>query len=395
MMSRYGPWAFAAAITIALGAILGNVRLPAAWLIAGILGAAIATVVTRRKLDPPRKAMSAAQGVIGVAAFGPLLKFSGSDLVQFAGCALFSTGSTIALSIALGLLLARMSTRLDLATANLSVMAGASVTACCVARELEADERYVALSQYLRMTIVALTMPLVASQLATADPAPLVVAEDGNLQWEGLLALATIIVAGGSLARLIKTPVPFLLGPMLAAAVLAMASPTVAILISPNNEVKAIAYIVIGWQAGGGFALDTLRKFVRHIPLILMFIVLTIAGCFAIAVAVSALAGVSLADAYLATTPGGIFSAMAIANEVHSGPVVVTLQIVRMPTLVFVIGMFPKIIEWLLRRTEASTHSMAAGRIQKSRSSLSTVFGERNSEARNLRYLATEVTRYR
>jgi membrane AbrB-like protein len=119
---------------------------------------------------------------------------------------------------------------------------------------------------------------------------------------------------------------------------------------NPTTVVTNIAYVVIGWQAGGGFAVDILRRFVKLIPLTLMFIAMTIASCFAVALAVSSWAGVSLADAYLATTPGGIYGVLAIANEVHSGPIVVTLQVLRLVTMVLAAGMIPKIIGWLNRR---------------------------------------------
>jgi len=118
--------------------------------------------------------------------------------------------------------------------------------------------------------------------------------------------------------------------------------------------VTNIAYVVIGWQAGGGFAVDVLRRFVKLIPLTLVFIALTIGSCFAVAVAVSHWAGVSLADAYLATTPGGIYGVLAIANEVHSGPIVVTLQVLRLVTMVLAAGMIPKIIGLLTRRQSAA-----------------------------------------
>ena len=62
-----------------------------------MLGAAIVALTSRRELTPPAKAMSAAQGVIGVVAVEPLTKLTGSDLVHFAGCAAFSVSVTLGL----------------------------------------------------------------------------------------------------------------------------------------------------------------------------------------------------------------------------------------------------------------------------------------------------------
>ena len=94
-------------------------------------------------------------------------------------------------------------------------------------------------------------------------------------------------------------------------------------------------------------AVDVLRRFVRLIPLTLAFIALTNGSCVGVAVIVSHWASVSLSDAYLATTPGGIYGVLAIANEVHSGPIVVTLQVLRLVTMVVAAGMIPKLIGWL------------------------------------------------
>jgi membrane AbrB-like protein len=350
-MKNYSRWISAAAIVVAFGTLFAHVGLPAGWLIAGMLGAAAVALVSRSELTPPAKAMSAAQGVIGVVAVEPLTKLTGSDLVHFAGCAAFSVGVTLSLSLVFGLALARLAKGLGAATANLSLIAGGASTISSMARELGADERYVALSQYLRLTIVVLTMPMVLGALGTHDSSPGLVAAHDHWSVVGLLTMAALIVVAGRGAKLLKLPAPFLLGPLVVTAVLAIADPSLASLVSPTSVITDVAYVVIGWQAGGGFAVDVLRRFVRLIPLTLAFIALTIGSCFGVAVVVSHWASVSLSDAYLATTPGGIYGVLAIANEVHSGPIVVSLQVLRLVTMVVAAGMIPKLIGWSARRS--------------------------------------------
>jgi uncharacterized protein len=350
-MKNYTRWIAAAAIIVALGFLFTAVALPAGWLIAGMLGAAIVALTSRRELNPPAKAMSAAQGVIGVVAVEPLTKLTGGDLVHFAGCAAFSVSITLGLSIVLGVALARVAKGLGTATANLSLIAGGASTISSMARELGADERYVALSQYLRLTIVVLSMPLVLGAMGTRDPEPVTVGAHDRWSIVGLLGMAVLIFVAAHAAKAVKMPAPFLLGPLVVTAVLAIADPALVSLVSPNTLITNVAYVVIGWQAGGGFAVDVLRRFVRLIPLTLAFIALTIGSCFGVAVVVSQWASVSLADAYLATTPGGIYGVLAIANEVHSGPIVVTLQILRLITMVVTAGFIPKMIGWLDRRS--------------------------------------------
>ncbi len=349
-MKNYTRWITTAAIIAALGIAFTHFDLPAGWLIAGMLGAATVALISRRPLNPPAKAMSAAQGVIGVVAVEPLTKLTASDLLHFAGCAAFSVSITLGLSVVFGLALARMAKDLTPTTANLSLIAGGASTISSMAHELGADERYVALSQYLRLTIVVLTMPVVLGALGTKDNAPGLVASHDHWNVIGLLTMAGLIFVAARAAKLIRMPAPFLLGPLVVTAVLAIADPSFASLVDPTTVVTNTAYVVIGWQAGGGFAVDILRRFIRLIPLTLAFIAMTIASCFGVAVLVSHWAAVSLSDAYLATTPGGIYGVLAIANEVHSGPIVVTLQVLRLITMVVAAGMVPTVIAWIAQR---------------------------------------------
>jgi uncharacterized protein len=348
-MKNHTRWIAVAASIVALGTLFNFLALPAGWLIAGMLGAAAVALLSRRELNPPAKAMSAAQGVIGVVAVEPLTKLTTSDLAHFAGCAAFSVTITLGLSIVFGLALARLAKGLGAATANLSLIAGGASTISSMARELGADERYVALSQYLRLTIVVLTMPMVLGALGTHDSAPGLVPAHDHWNVVGLLAMAALIFVAARVAKLVKLPAPYLLGPLVGTAVLAIIDPALASLVSPTTVITDVAYVVIGWQAGGGFAIDVLRRFVKLIPLTLAFIALTIGSCFGVAVVVSHWASVSLSDAYLATTPGGIYGVLAIANEVHSGPIVVTLQVLRLITMVVAAGMIPRLIGWLDR----------------------------------------------
>jgi uncharacterized membrane protein AbrB (regulator of aidB expression) len=70
------------------------------------------------------------------------------------------------------------------------------------------------------------------------------------------------------------------------------------------------------------------------------------------AFAVSAWTGLSVSQAYLATTPGGIYAVLAAANDSGAGPIVVTMQVFRL--LVMVIAAI--VASKLLRTDNDSTH---------------------------------------
>src|SRR6202044_1205883 len=98
--------------------------------------------------------------------------------------------------------------------------------------------------------------------------------------------------------------------------------------------VNTAAYLVIGWKAGGSFTRSAMRQFLRLLPLTCTFIVAAIAGCLGLAIMVSAWAGIPFSQAYLATTPGGIYAVLATAMDSGAGPIVVTMQVFRMLVMV-------------------------------------------------------------
>ncbi|MGV7899221.1 AbrB family transcriptional regulator [Mycobacterium kansasii] len=59
------------------------------------------------------------------------------------------------------------------------------------------------------------------------------------------------------------------------------------------------------------------------------FIGVAVAGCLVLTFVVSAWTGVSFAQAYLATTPGGIYVALA-ASDSAAEPLVATMQVLRL-----------------------------------------------------------------
>ena len=334
------------AIVAALGLVFDELQLPAAWLIAAVLGAGITALISGRQLKPPARSIRPAQAVVGVVAAEPLTKLTPSHILDFASVGAFSIGVTLALSLVFGAALALLARNLSLTTAKLSLIAGGASTIASMARELGADQRYVALSQYLRLTIVVVTLPIVLTQLGAGVTGAGGAAE---AQWNllGLLALVAVVFVGGRLAALARMPAPFLLGPLFITAAIAMVWPPFVTVMNPPALLVNLAYIVIGLEAGGGFSAPAVRIFIKLLPVTLVFIAATIASCFGVAIVVSHWAGVPLADAYLATTPGGIYGVLAASAEIDSGPIVITLQVLRMLAMVLAAGMIPSFVRWI------------------------------------------------
>ena len=110
----------------------------------------------------PASVNTSAQAVIGVV-LGGLLELStlqslGADWLPVAAVIV----GTLALSIVAGLLMGRW-TSVSAITGSLSLSAGGAAGVTSMSRELGADERMVAVIQYLRVVLIVSTLPLITT----------------------------------------------------------------------------------------------------------------------------------------------------------------------------------------------------------------------------------------
>ncbi|WP_052230172.1 AbrB family transcriptional regulator [Streptomyces sp. CT34] len=339
-------WTGCVALTAVFGYALQRIGLAGGWLIGAMLAAAVLAFGTGGQLVPRRQLVRLAQGVIGVLTALPLTQLRGTDVIGYLGLAVVSILITLGISIGCGLWLTRASGgEVTPNTGILAMIAGGASTVSTIADQLGADQRYVSLSQYLRLLVVTATLPVVIPLLGATGGVGHAGGPTGDAPWtvSGVIALAVVIVCAGPVGERLRVPAPYLLAPLLVALVLGLAAPGGAVPQVPE-VVKEAAYVLVGWQAGGSFSRAAMALFVRLLPRTLLFIAVTIGGCFAVAAGTSAWCGIPLTDAYLATSPGGIYGVLAISHDIGSGPVVATLQVLRMVVMLLAAVALPEVI---------------------------------------------------
>jgi membrane AbrB-like protein len=221
------------------------------------------------------------------------------------------SAATLGICIVGGLLLARF-TALDAPTAQLGSVAGGASGIVAMADDLGADARFVAFMQYMRVLVVVLLTPLFLAVLfpghggGQAASSPTI----GSVT-DWLLSLG-ISAAGVTLAMAARMTAGKLIAPMILAAVV--------VLVVPGGEftvpqlLAQTAFALIGLQVGLRFTLETVRMLGRLLVPVLISILGLLVGCFCLAVILHfTTSNVSLLDAYLATTPGGLFAVLAVA----------------------------------------------------------------------------------
>lgn len=337
-------WLVVAAATAALAVGMDRLGVPSAALFAAVL-AGLAVALTgwprtrwRRgeRLELPTPVSKGAQAVLGVLSGALLQPATLTELAASWAPVLGAVVATLLVSVLAGLLLG-LRRDVDAATGSFAMVAGGASGLTAIAGELGADQRVVAVVQYLRVLVILLAMPVVAVLLGggpgtsagaagggsgsvTASAAPL---------WADVLFTAAVAAIGTWAARLAKLPAGPLLGPMVLAAALSATGLTQGA--TAPGPVLQVAFALIGLQVGLSFTRSNLRTVGRVLPTALVLIVVVIGATAAVGIPLLRLAGASTLDAYLATTPGGLYA--VVATSADSGgdtTLVLAVQVLRL-----------------------------------------------------------------
>ncbi len=245
-------WSSIVLATLVISALLSLLAVPSPALFGGLLTGMIFALTGGRRIVLHPFVNSGAQAVIGVVV-GTLLELSilqslGGDWLPVAGVVV----GTLLLSVVAGLLMGRW-TSVSAITGSLSLSAGGAAGITSMSRDLGADERMVAVIQYLRVVLIVATLPLVTAFVFHPPAAgESVVAVTQGAGWVVDVTFTAVCALVGSLiAMWARVPAGTLLGPMVLTAGLTVAG------WSFDAHVPAwlaqIAYGAIGLRIGVGF----------------------------------------------------------------------------------------------------------------------------------------------
>ena len=327
-------WAGVLAAGVVVAVVFELLSVPSAPLFGGLVAGLGRALLGRRRLTLPRPANTGAQAVIGVS-IGALVQTSTlRALADHWLPVLLVTLGTLAVSLVAGQLM-RLQRGVSAVTGAFSMIAGGASGVTAMARDLGADEQVVAVLQYLRVLLIVVAMPVVATTVYGASSTTGAGAADTGPGWPaGLLFTAVSVAVGLVLGRLSRLPVGALLGPMAVAAALDLTG------LSRGAEVpglvEAAGFLAIGLQVGLGFTRDSLRLVGRALPLALALIVGVVAACAGLGAVLASAAGVGQLDGYLATTPGGLYAVLATATGSGADATfVLAVQVLRLFVMLF------------------------------------------------------------
>jgi hypothetical protein len=322
------------------------VGLPSPALFGGLLAGLVRALAFRRRIAVPTPAMAAAQAVVGVS-MGSLvdlgtLRALATDWLPV----VLVTLGTLLLSLLAGLVL-RLQPGINPVTGAFALIAGGASGIIVMARELGADERMVAVLQYLRVLLIVVLMPVVATGLYGASPGSGAGAGAHGPGWlVGLLFTLGCGVVGLVVGRWLRLPVAALLGPMVLAAVVDLSGLGHGAQVP--DAVGVAAFLVIGLQVGVSFTRESLATIGRALPLALGVILGLIVASAGLGAVLAAATGASALDGYLATTPGGLYAVLATATDSGADATfVLAVQVLRL----FVMLLSAPLVARVLRRS--------------------------------------------
>jgi uncharacterized protein len=298
--------ALLAVVIVAAGVAMNAVGVPSPYLFAALLIGLARALAIAQPLELPRRVFVAAQAVTGVT-LGTYLQRSSLHVLadDWLAVALVSL-ATLGISLAAGGVLARL-TILDRPTASLGMIAGGASGIVGISDDLGGDDRLVAFMQYLRVFVVVLVTPALVGVIFPG-------AHAGSVPTTGPIlgtATAWLLTIGIAVAgQAVPLPARSLMGPMLIAGALTLSGVTD---FTPPPVLRETAFGVIGLYIGLRFTAQTLRAVGRLLVPVAVSIVALLVACFGLAIVLDATTGVSLEDAYLATTPGGLYAVLAVA----------------------------------------------------------------------------------
>ena len=233
------------------------------------------------------------------------------------------------------------------------MVAGGASGIVAMADELGADDRLVAFMQYLRVAVIVFVTPLLVGVAfpghgSGGAPGPHEQILGTPEGWAMTIGVASV---GAILGTRLRLPAGTLLGPMLLAAILTLSGPLDGIAVPPLA--REAAFAAIGLQIGLRFERDTVRSIARLLLPVMVSILALGLGSFGLAYLLTLTADVTLLNAYLATTPGGLYAVLPIAFG-SGGDAAFVLAVQGLRVFVMVLAA-PAIVRMLVRKPAAAS----------------------------------------
>lgn len=326
------------------GQLLASAHVPAGRFL-GPMGVAIVFAVAGCTVRLPKMAFQGGQSVIGVMAAHSITTGVLLSLAQAWPVMILATVCTIALSLAVGVAVARFGD-LPGTTAIWGSAPGAASAMISMGEQYGADGRVVAAMQYVRVVCVVLSGALVSHLMGVSASHTVVAVE--QVQWFTFMGALAVIALGIAFGD--RLPAGALLIPLVLGAALQLSGLLHIVL---PAWFTALAMGAIGAYVGLRFDRATVLYVLKRLPTMICCSMLLIVVSAVLAYFIALLLGKDFLSVYLATSPGGLDSMAIIAVDSQADvSLVLAMQALRLFTVIL-IG--PMLVKWVIQRISQPT----------------------------------------
>ena len=327
------------ALAIPIGFLFNWLQIPVGWLL-GPMAVGIAYAIIGGNKQP----LPATFNIIGQAIIA-LTTATGFSLDTFMMAKMYLIPLLLyilitgGMSMFNGYLLWRFS-ELDMATSMVGCIPGAAHSLVAMSEEMGADAIATAILQYIRVLLVALIVPTVASLFFAIDSTQLPLAiistnSDSSIPilWE-LLILGGCGVLGNWGGRRLKLPLSVFLGPFIVGLIAVWLLPYP---LQMPPSVFSIGLLFIGISIGLKFDWETVYKLRKAVLIEIVLVMVLILICIGVGYEFHILTQADSLTAVLGSSPGAISAIMASTIQLggDSG-LVLTMQMSRMLVILLI-----------------------------------------------------------
>lgn len=324
------------------GLIFVYFNMPIPW----TLGPLMATILVKQFHDDfyfPPLLRSISLIFAGIMLGTTFTQESATKIIQDLPLMFLTTAATIMMSIFLAYTTTKILPDTNITTAVLGNMPGGITQMVLMASEIkECNLNLVVFMQTFRLLSVITIVPFVVTKgFATAgvDLPTAVTATNFTLQGLGLSILVATI--GALIAKKVKLPNPFMIGPLLTFAALAFSG---VFFNKLPNLLVIITQVTIGAYFGMMIDFHENLPWKKIVPMMVFNVILLISFGFFLAYMLYLYDAIDLMSAFLALAPGGVSEMGITALILHGDTVsVLSYQLFR---LLFIIFLTPGIIRW-------------------------------------------------
>jgi uncharacterized protein len=331
-------------VTGLFGMLFTLLHVPLSWMLGPLTGVLVWTGAAKRTLACPVWLRNGGMLVLGYAMDLAFTAESARQITEQLPWMLLATLLTVGFSLVLGWLLSKW-TGVDRATGMIGSIPGGLTQMVLLAEEIKgSDTTVVAFLQTIRLLTVIFVVPFLAVHAlagSATDVSPLIslhgtaaAAASERSAWV-LLGLAALMLLSAHLAVRLRLPTPWFLGPMAAAAVITVAGWAPPALPAP---MLLAAQWTLGAYLGLGIKLSSLAGWRRLLPLSLLSAMLIVGFSLVLSVCFSWIHPMSIATAFLSTSPGGMTEMGVTATLVQADvSLVVAYQMFRILFILFLV----------------------------------------------------------